>query len=213
MIKIFTGTPGSGKSYNMAREIRRALRRGKNVISTVPIDIKFVSKNGRIKIGNYKHIPINEISPEKLFEFMVNHHEKGKESQTKVFIDECQIIFNSRNWNQNGRMEWILFFTCHRHLGFNIYLITQNDGFVDKQIRPLIEIEVKHKKVSNMLWWFPLTVFVQREEWYGHAQKVRIATDFVICMPHIFKTYDSYTIYDEVFKKYEHLKIKQTEEV
>jgi zona occludens toxin (predicted ATPase) len=207
MVKIFTGPPGNGKSYHMAKKIREVLRREKNVISTVPIDINYVSKNGRRKIGDYKHIPINEINPVELFRYMINNHVKGKEKQTYVFIDECQIIFNARNWNQNGRMDWIIFLTCHRHLGFEIILITQNDGFVDKQIRPLIEIEVKHRKVSNFLWWLPITVFVQREEWYAHTQKAKISSGFVLCLPSVFKIYDSYTIFDEIFEKYKNLKI------
>ncbi|MCL2387538.1 MAG: zonular occludens toxin domain-containing protein [Defluviitaleaceae bacterium] len=211
MIFIYTGRPGSGKSYNMAKKIKDALRRGKNVISTVPIDINYVSKGGRKKIGNYLHIPINEITPDQLYAFMINHHEKGIESQTLVFIDECQIIFNARHWNQGGRMDWVIFFTTHRHLGFDIYLITQSDSFVDKQMRPLIEIEIKHRKVSSYLWWLPITVFVQREEWYGHSQKVKISSGFVLCVPTVFKIYDSYTIYDEIYEKYKHLEIREDE--
>lgn len=202
MIKILTGRPGGGKTYNAAMLMKYALRRGQNVISTVPIDIDYVSKNGRKKIGDYKHIPINEITPEHLHKYMAYNHEKGKERQTLVFIDECQIIFNARHWNQNGRLEWILFFTHHRHLGFDIYLITQSDSFVDKQIRPLIEIEVKHRKISNYLWWLPFTAFVQREEWYGHSQKVKISSNFLLCLPSVYKIYDSHTIYDEIYEKY-----------
>lgn len=186
----------------MARRIRRALLRGKNVISTVPIDIEYISKGGRKAIGDYIYIPIDELTPEVLYIYMVEVHEKGIEGQTLVFIDECQIIFNSRQWNQEGRKEWIIFFSTHRHLGFDIFLITQNDGFVDKQIRPLIETESKHKKMSQWLWFIPFTIFTVREEWYNHTQKVKIAFEFVPCRKSVFKVYDSYTVFREVYDKY-----------
>jgi zona occludens toxin (predicted ATPase) len=186
----------------MAYLIRQALRRGKNVISTVPIDIDYVSKNGRRKIGDYKHIPINEITPNKFGRYMADNHVKGKEAQTLVFIDECQMIFNSRDWNIDGRREWLRFMTVHRHAGFDFFLITQDDGYVDKQIRPLIEIEVRHKKVTNYLWFMPFTVFVQREEWYGHSEKPKLRSSFVLCRPSVFKTYDSYTIFEEMYEEY-----------
>jgi zona occludens toxin (predicted ATPase) len=206
MIKIFTGGPGNGKSFNMATKISDALRRGQNVISTVPINTDYISKNGRRRIGKYTRIPIEEINPELLYGYMINNHEKDKEHQTLIFMDECQIIFNSREWNKPGRKAWLLFFQVHRHLGFDVFLITQAATFLDKQIRELVEIEVQHRKVSNMLWWFPLTLFVQREVWYGVAEKHKIGSNFKLGLPSVFKIYDSYTIFTEIYEKYKHLK-------
>lgn len=203
MVRIYTGRPGSGKSYNMAKKIMEILRRGRNVITTVPIDTDIVSKGGRRVIGDYVYIPISEITPEKLERYAAENHVKGGKFQTAVFIDECQIIFNSRNWNQLGRQDWIVFLSTHRHLGFDVYLITQSDSFVDKQIRPLIETEVKHKNISAYLWFLPfITLFVQREEWYGHAEKIKLQSAFVLCRKSVFQIYDSYMFFDEVCKKY-----------
>ncbi|MCL2199742.1 MAG: zonular occludens toxin domain-containing protein [Defluviitaleaceae bacterium] len=202
MIKILTGTPGSGKSYNMARMIRDALRRKQNVISTVPINIPLVSKNGKKKIGDYKYIPIEQITEEMLRQYAAENHIKGKERQTLVFIDECQLIFNTRDWGIGGRREWIKFFTIHRHLGYDIILVTQVDSYIDKQIRALIEIEVRHKKASNMLWWLPWTVFIHREEWYGTAKREKLRIGMAVCLPSVFKIYDSYTIFDDICKDY-----------
>ena len=41
------------------------------------------------------------------------------------------------------------FFSQHRKLGFNIILITQSDRMLDKQIRSLVEDEVKHALDDN----------------------------------------------------------------
>lgn len=202
MIRLYTGRPGSGKSYNMAKKISEILLKGNNVITTVPIDIDYINKGGRRTIGDYLYIPIDEINPEKLELYAAQNHEKGNKFQTAVFIDECQIIFNARSWNENGRKEWVKFLSIHRHLYFDIYLITQSDSFVDKQIRPLIETEVKHKNISTYLWFVPFKVFVQREEWYGHAEKTKLRSDFVLCRKRVFRTYDSYKFFDDICEKH-----------
>lgn len=205
MIKLLSGRPGSGKSYNMAKLIAEALLRGQNVITTVPIDIDYISRGGRRKLGIYLYKSIHDITPEDIYKFMIKHHKKGDEVQTKLFLDECQMIFNSRHWNQPGRMEWLRLFTIHRHLGFDVFLITQSDSFLDKQIRPLIEIEIKHKKVNTLAWWFPLTVFVHREELYSSQGKHKLYNSLVFCRKKVFRTYDSYTTFNEIYEKYKHL--------
>lgn len=207
MIKVFTGRPGNGKSAHMARRISDALRRGQNVISTVPINIDYISNGGRKLIGDYIRIPIDEITPENLYLYMINNHEKDREDQTLVFMDECQVIFNSREWNAPGRKEWLNFFQSHRHLGFSVFLITQSFSFLDKQIREMVEIEVRHRKVSNLLWWLPFTLFIHREEWAAiEGRDNKIGTSLMFGWPRLFKIYDSYTIYDEISEKYAHLK-------
>jgi len=212
-----TGTPGSGKSHSMAFHIRNELRRGRNVISTVDIDIDRVTKKGvivksRYKIGVFKYVPIYELTPEVLYRFAVRHHKKGVEGQTFVFVDECQLIFNSRDYSAKNRMPWIEFFTRHRHLGYNIYLITQSDRSIDRQIRYLVEHEIKHKKVNNYLWFLPVTLFVAVETWYGNTTKVKIRSQFILFSRSVAKLYDSYTMFDEFLEKYKDELVEGCEE-
>jgi len=102
----------------------------------------------------------------------------------------------------------------HRHLGFDIYLITQSFSFLDKQIRELVEIEVKHRKVANLVWWFPITVFIHREEWCKIESKDnKISNGIMFGLPHIFKIYDSYTIFNEIAERYTHLKTENWREL
>jgi zona occludens toxin (predicted ATPase) len=96
MIKLYTGTPGSGKSFHVARDIILHLRWKRNIISTVDIDINRIDKNGKRKIGDFKYIPIYELTPNYLYKYAKLNHKKGKEGQTWIIIDECQLIFNSR---------------------------------------------------------------------------------------------------------------------
>lgn len=47
---IYTGTPGSGKSLDVARQLILAVQRGKNVIANFPIDRSYFvnKKTGKI---------------------------------------------------------------------------------------------------------------------------------------------------------------------
>jgi zona occludens toxin (predicted ATPase) len=198
MIWFYSGTPGSGKSFHMASDIRTQLRLGRNVISTVDIDINKVSFNGRKKIGDFVYIPIMDLNPGFLQQYARDNHVRGKEAQTLLIIDECQILFNPRDYGMGNRREWILFFTKHRHYGFNIIMTSQFDRLVDRQIRSLFEYEVKHRKVNNfgVLVMLPITVFSLIEYWYG----VREVTSrrFLVFNKKIASIYDSYTMFDEL---------------
>jgi len=202
MIKFMTGTPGSGKSHGMAFHIRNLLIRGKNVISTVNMNLNQVTRNGRIQIGSFQYIPIFELTPEKLERYALHNHIKGRESQTYVFVDECQLIFNSRDYSNKDRKAWLVFFTSHRHYGFEFFLITQNDRMIDRQIRALVEHEVRYKKINNRLWFLPLTVFVAIEYWYGNTPKQKMRHEFILFRRSIARMYDSYTLFDDLIQKY-----------
>jgi len=202
MITFYTGTPGSGKSFSMAFKTRQVLLRGQNVISTVAIDLNRITKNGKLPIGKFDFVPIEELTPDYLYSYFAKNHVKGKEKQTYLFIDECQIIFNTRDWQAKARMAWILFFTRHRHLGFEITLITQNDMLIDKQIRAVVETEVKHKKANNLLWFLPFTFFVRTGKWYSQPAKKPDWTEIIFYRPSVARIYDSYAMYDEYFEKY-----------
>ena len=198
MLKFMTGTPGSGKSYHMACKIQQLLRIRKNVISTVDINLDIVSKRGRRKIGVFKYKSLYDLTPEFFYRFAYDNHERGKESQTVVFVDECQNIFNSRDFQAKDRREWLRFFTSHRHYGYDFYLVTQNDRMVDRQIRALVEYEIKHRCANRLLWFLPITYFVVIETWYGHTTKPKIYSQWIRMRKEVFKLYDSYAMFDEL---------------
>ncbi|MCL2189881.1 MAG: zonular occludens toxin domain-containing protein [Defluviitaleaceae bacterium] len=199
MITFYSGTPGSGKSFHMAKQIQDKLRFGRNIISTVNIDVNKVSKNGKKKIGDFVYVPIMELHPKFLYKYAIKNHQKGKEGQTVIIIDECQIIFNPRDYQSKGnnRAEWILFFTKHRHLGYNIIMTSQFDRLVDRQIRSLFEYEITHRKINNygLLFLLPWTFFACIEYWYGN--KMIISKRFLKFNKKTASIYDSYTMFDE----------------
>ena len=58
-------------------------------------------------------------------------------------------MFNARTWNQADRKLWVAFFTEHRKYGYEVYLVTQDENYIDKQIRTLVEYRVLHRKVTS----------------------------------------------------------------
>ena len=95
MISFYSGTPGSGKSFHVAKKIIFALRTLKqSVISTVDVDLNRINKNGKKKLADFVYKDIFELEPRFLYEYAFTNHKKGKEGQTLLIIDECQILLN-----------------------------------------------------------------------------------------------------------------------
>lgn len=115
------------------------------------------------------------MSPQYFIDYAMKNHVMGKEGQTLVVIDECQIIFNPREFGNKDRLNWINFFTRHRQLGFDFILVSQFDMLVDKQIRCLFEYDIKHRKLSNtgIFRYIPFVhIFYSVTYWYSIKKKM-----------------------------------------
>lgn len=202
MIELYTGTPGSGKSLHCAKVICQKLKAKKNVIANFDVNLTIFKKK---KIGKFTYMDNSELSPELLLNYALYNHKRNtngniSEGQTLLVIDECQILFNSRDWNAKDRMKWATFFTQHRKFGFNIILITQFDRLIDRQIRSLVEYQIIHRKVSNFKTiGFILGIvcgghlFVAVTQWYGIREKV--SSEFFSLRSRYMRLYDSYKIF------------------
>lgn len=199
MIYLYSGTPGSGKSLHQADDIFWCLKFNKPVIANYNINTDLFKK----KVP-FIYIPNNELKPEKLVEisqeYFKNH--KFKEGAIKLYIDECQILFNAREWNITGRDDWLVFFTQHRKYGYDIYLIAQFDRMIDRQIRSLIEYEVIHRKVKNFGFWGGLLnliagggLFIAITMWYPLKEKV--GSDFFKYHSKYSRLYDTYATFNK----------------
>lgn len=194
MIYLYTGTPGSGKSLHVAKDMyfRFSRNKYKNVIANFPINSNLVKnlKNGK---ANFVYKDNSDLTVNFLVDYSLKNHKKGVENQCLVVIDECQVIWNAREWqSQKNRLEWIKFFTQHRKLGYNFILISQNDRMIDRQIRALVEYEVKHRKVNNFKIGklFPFPLFAAISYWYGVNEK--LSTEFFVYRKKWSEFYDSY---------------------
>lgn len=89
-----------------------------------------------------------------LYSFALQFHKRDKKGniklgQTLVVLDECQELLNNRTWARKDRAEWIAFFREHRKYGFEVYLISQDDKVIDKQVRNVLQYKVEHRSVKN----------------------------------------------------------------
>jgi hypothetical protein len=88
-----------------------------------------------------------EISKQ-LDELVLPKYKKKREGKGLLILDEAQLYLNSRRWEDN--FPWIEFFTQHRKLGWNVYLIAHSSDMIDKQIRPLLEYETKLRNLKRV---------------------------------------------------------------
>ena len=200
-IWLYTGTPGSGKSFHAAKDIERRLRRGGGLICNFPVNTGFVKKCR----AHVEYWDNSELTAERLVAYALEHHRMGKEGQALVVIDECQIIFNCRDFGRKDRNAWVTFFSQHRKLGFNVILITQSDRMLDKQIRSLVEEEVKHRKLNNYgfggmfltLFSFGRTWFIAINYWYG-GNKLKLGYSVFPYRKRYSSLYDSYRLFSDM---------------
>lgn len=196
MIYFYSGTPGSGKSLHVAKDIYTKLfLKKENVIANFDINREMYDKKRRK--GKFTYVSNSELSTDFLYQYAKDNHILGKENQTLVVIDECQILFNPRNWSDKYRINWINFFTQHRKWGYNFILISQFDRLVDRQIRSLFEYEIKHRKVNNFKvgQLLPVSTFMAIEYWYGVKEKV--SSNMFLYKKKYGRLYDTFKNFDE----------------
>ena len=145
MISLYSGTPGSGKSVHAAKEIAIRLRRENAVVlGNFYFNTKAVKKGK----GTYLYVPNHRLDPDRLLKFSrrLSRHlgRRLREGEVRIYIDEAQLLFNSREYASTSRRAWLSFFSQHRHYGFDIILMAQFDRMLDRQIRGLIEYEHVH---------------------------------------------------------------------
>ena len=196
MIYLYSGTPGSGKSLHTAKIVLDDLRRGLPVICNFEIN-KDLVKHG---YENFQYIETFDLCPEWLIQFSQEHFKdkRVKEDSITLIIDEAQMLFNPREWNQKDRVAWLKFFQVHRHYGYSVILVSQSDMMLDKQIRALIEYEQIHRKISNyglrgyflQLFFLAPTLFCSVKYWY--PMKLRIGSEFFRLHKKYYNLYDTY---------------------
>lgn len=204
MIELYSGTPGSGKSLHVAKIIREHLR----MYNCVIIGNFYVNQNTvKKRKGTYIYVDNSRLEPERLIKFAIRYaRHKGrrlKEDELYLFIDEAQLLFNSRDWQLIKTSGWVSFYSQHRKLGFYIGLIAQFDRMLDRQIRSLVENEIKHRKVSRAGLFGKLlgfltgdNLFIYIKIWYPMKQKVY--SEFFLGTKKVYDLYDSYGLFQTI---------------
>lgn len=159
MIELYSGTPGSSKSLHAAGDIRDALNKRRGVDKPVIANFNVITDGVR-RPQAFHYVPNGELTPKLLTdfadEFWSSVDRPFSEDYLLLVLDECQLVWNSRTWQDKGRnrgdsrLDWLEFFSQHRKYGYRIILIAQSAKMIDNQFRMLVENEVNHRKVSHM---------------------------------------------------------------
>lgn len=202
-VTLYTGTPGSGKSYHVISDVMHYLRLGKPVIANFQLNFSAIKSDKKRKrcIDNFHYVKNNDLTVDFLVNFSMQYFKdkKIKESQILLVIDEAQLMFNSREYARSNRMQFISFFSQHRKLGYECILVCQYDRMLDRQIRAIVEYEKLHRKLNNfsIFWILPFTVFTCTQFWYSIRQKTG-NVDLIIYNPLKAKLYNTFTLFEGV---------------
>lgn len=194
MIILYTGTPGSGKSYHATDIVHTATKRRKYVIANFVINLKEKQQPYFYFMDN-KHLKVRS-----LIEFSKNVLQPNKESQAILIIDEAGTKFSSTTASARDREEWIKFFSLHRKLGFDIILIAQNDRMLDRNVRSNIEYQYVHRKLSNFgIKGFIIKTLLHKDfvcvhQWYQIRE--RLGADYFSIRKKIASSYDTFSLFD-----------------
>lgn len=183
MIKLFTGLPGAGKTYRAVYELQK-VHNEYYVLHNID-----GLREDKFDEGKYiSRFPENEKEFRDFFslENQKRLHEESKDKYGRpllIIIDECQIYLGKVN---EGIKAWLSY---HRHLGQDVWLITQDKYNIAREYNNLVEIEVQGKRG-----------YVFKSFIYSYFSKgERVKTDKLPKDINVFNLYRSMTM-DEVKK-------------
>jgi len=198
MITLVTGPPGAGKSFYALRKLVDALESGKVIATNVQLRDGWAEKVSR------RH-PIRRVLPplqraraeafdraaffsQDLSELFRVRLRGSGEGRGVMVLDEAHNWLNARAWDSDPgdktlaradavarRLEVVRFFSQHRKLGWDVYLIAQQADLLDKQVRSLFEYHVQLRNLRKMkvggLPVSPVNLFLAVWTWHS-AQRV-----------------------------------------
>ena len=194
MIIGFTGTPGSGKTYEAVKKILDNMVKNRVVYTNIEgifdPECQEMIKGymGFSDLALYRLL--KPLEPDQIQDFW-NHVEPG----ALVVLDEIHKWFSNRDWKDEKNKQFGYWASTHRHNGFDLVLITQNIERVDAAVRSLLEWNYVYRKVNF------LGTAVKRsylcysyggEDTHGKP----LATNKRTYRPAIFRCYKSYVSKD-----------------
>lgn len=144
-IYLITGNPGSGKTYlaitmmlkhyNFKKDINEYVIKENQIIITNIHNLKL--EHEPLTIFGKNNFEIGKNFNIENFEELIE--KRWKDKNISIYIDESQFIFDRKFYNK----ETFSFFQYHRHLGLDIYLITQSSNLIPRDLFDLIETETR----------------------------------------------------------------------
>lgn len=133
---LYTGIPGSGKTYRVMVELSKPAVTDKYMIFH---NIDGLRLGGEF-IKDWREIPgfLNRAKQEDICKYTADSCSRA----VLVIIDEAQMEFDKSKTELKSWLSW------HRHLGQDVWLICQSNRMIHSDYYNLIEYEVRAKKSS-----------------------------------------------------------------
>ncbi|EJZ1611667.1 hypothetical protein OHU06_005058 [Salmonella enterica] len=129
-VKWVTGKLGAGKGLYCDYEMVKYYREGRRVVTNYPVDTHLL---GPDSINPVTVIPAHP-RPQDLQALGRGCPDEEKEKFGAIFLDEAGTWLNSRTYGDKSRLALIDWFIHSRHLGWDVFIIVQNEEMIDKQI-------------------------------------------------------------------------------
>lgn len=148
-IRIYTGIPGSGKTYRVVHELVKGdWAKGFFIVHNIDgLKADAVSSDGRCKTVEEVRAALG-LADDVDFWTRPVQEELSQVIRAKyklpllIVCDESQQLFGKRGLT-NERLEWL---TYHRHLGQNIWLISQTIELLSRDVGDLAEVEIRARR-------------------------------------------------------------------
>ncbi len=127
---VITGKLGQGKGIAAAYFASVYYRRGLRVASNYPFFPQFIDENS----DNPVTVIPAEPRVEDLYALGRGCPEEEKIRFGALFLDECASWLNSRQFAKKDRLGFIDWLIHSRKLGWDVYLIVQNEDMIDTQV-------------------------------------------------------------------------------
>lgn len=139
MIEVFEGRLGGGKSYTATVRAVDVLRRGGVVATNVELVwleiVAYVTCVWGLALEEDQLILLSE---DQIAQFHKHTPSGTSEMPVLIIVDEAQLYFNARDWNQADR-ELLAFLTQSRKVDTDIIFISQSAFNIDKQFMRLVQ--------------------------------------------------------------------------
>ncbi|EFQ5902194.1 hypothetical protein HZX00_003295 [Salmonella enterica] len=129
-VKWVTGKLGAGKGLYCDFEMQKYYKQGRRVVTNYPVDTCLLDPESSAPVTVLPCHPRAE-----------DFHALGrgcpaseKERFGAIFLDEAGTWLNSRTYADKTRLSLIDWFIHSRHLGWDVFIIVQNEEMIDKQI-------------------------------------------------------------------------------
>lgn len=147
MIIAFTGTPGSGKTYEAVKKMLDNLKIGRRVYTN--IDGVF---DPECLECTKLYTGLNDYELNQLLYWIPDHEVEQFWLVCKpgslIILDEAQKFFSNRDWASEKNKEFARWASTHRHEGFDLVIITQAAARIDSAVRALFEWNYIFRKVN-----------------------------------------------------------------